>query len=159
MGSLGQAMTEMVILVFMCIFFLFGFAKIFALLVLVQKLEIGSYYAARRWQLESHRNVNYEGFDDGALKYDIRKHVECYIGFARPECSENESVQNFLSLDSPDLQVQRTQVWNIVSLKVSTKPLKIPFWDKPGLKFDLEVKKYVPNRDRPIAFVLPGLQQ
>src|SRR4029077_16266121 len=82
----GQATTEVVLLMPLFMFFLFAFAKIFAMLLLVQKLEIASYYAARRWQLESHRNVAYEGFDANALCSDIERQVACYIGFVRQEC-------------------------------------------------------------------------
>ena len=63
----GQATTEVVLLFPLFMFFLFAFAKLFALLILVQKLEIASFYAARRWQLESHRKMAYTGpEDDGA---------------------------------------------------------------------------------------------
>ena len=54
--SQGQATTETVLLFPIFLFFLFAFAKIFALLVLVQKMEIASYYAARRWQLDLPRS-------------------------------------------------------------------------------------------------------
>ncbi|MFA6091634.1 MAG: hypothetical protein WCU88_04025 [Elusimicrobiota bacterium] len=152
----GQATTEVVLLLPLFMFFLFAFSKVFAMLVLIQKMEIASYYAARRWQLESHRNVAYEHFDEGQLCKDIEEKAACYLGFSRAECP-NTVIQSFLSLDSIKLcPIQRTQVWNIVTLTVRTKPINTPV-----LKFQtppLEVTKYVPNRDRPIAFVLPGLQ-
>jgi len=44
----GQATTEVVLLLPLFMFFLFAFAKVFAMLVLVQKMEVASYYAARR---------------------------------------------------------------------------------------------------------------
>jgi hypothetical protein len=131
-------------------FFLFAFSKVFALLILVQKMEIASYYAARRWQLESHRNVSYEPFDDGALKGHIEQRVREYLGF------QDARTRGFLGLQSAGLTVTRTQVWNVVTLTVRTNPANVPLWKNSGFKF--EVVKYVPNRDRPIAFVLPGLQ-
>ena len=146
----GQATTEVVLLVPLFMFFLFGFAKIFAILVLVQKLEIASYYAARRWQLESHRNVAYEGFDSGSLRQDILSKVNEYLGYGTRNA-------RYLDLDggTASLEVKRTQVWNIVTLKVQTKPYSTPLLKAKGFTF--EVTKYVPNRDRPIAFVLPGI--
>lgn len=148
----GQATTEVVLLVPLFMFFLFAFAKVFALLVLVQKMEIASYYAARRWQLESHRNVSWENFDNNALRSDILKYVNGYLGYG-------SSNAEFLDLDgrSAQLNIVRTQVWNIVTLTVFTRPVKLPYVQNKGYKF--EVVKYVPNRDRPIAFVLPGLQK
>ena len=49
--------------------------------------------------------------------------------------------------------VQRTQVWNVVTVTACTKPLQMPFYKTTG--FVVCSTKYVPNRDRPIAFVLP----
>jgi hypothetical protein len=152
----GQATTETVLLFPLFMFFLFAFAKVFALLILVQKLEIASFYAARRWQLESHRNAQFEGFDDGALRGDIQTRVMTYLGY-------DTSQEQFLDLTlacrggkTPGISVQRTQVWNIVTVTACTKPLSMPFYKTTGFVF--ESTKYVPNRDRPIAFVLPGLQ-
>lgn len=150
----GQATTEVVLLLPLFMFFLFAFSKVFALLILVQKMEIASFYAARRWQLESHRNVQYESvFDSPVLCPDIEKKVREYIGFDDPQ------TRSFLGLqDATICPVTRTQVWNVVTLRVTTRPMGIkglPQLQMPGYKF--EVVKYVPNRDRPIAFVLPGL--
>lgn len=149
-ASRGQATTEVVLLLPLFMFFLFAFSKVFALLVLVQKLEVASYYAARRWQLESHRNVQYERFDDSSLMRHIESMVTSYIGFNDPQ------TRNFLGLQSVRIRVTRTQVWNVVTLTVRTNPVRVPLFQNDGFKF--EVVKYVPNRDRPIAFVLPGLQ-
>lgn len=150
-NSGGQATTEVVLLLPLFMFFFFAFAKIFALLILVQKLEVASYYAARRWQLESHRNVAREGFDANQLRSNILRYVNGYLGYGSATAS-------FLDLDGPSAQldITRTQVWNIVTLTAWTKPLDMPLLKSRG--FRLEVTKYVPNRDRPIAFVLPGLQ-
>lgn len=146
-------MTEVVLLFPIFVFFLLAFAKIFALLILVQKMEVASYYAARRWQLESHRNVAYEGDDAGLLRSDIQEKVSEYLGY------NNAGTKTFLDLEGPaaDFRCERTQVWNVCTLTVETHPVEIGWMYKTrGMKF--EVTKYVPNRDRPIAFVLPGLQ-
>jgi hypothetical protein len=150
----GQAMTETVLLFPLFMFFLFAFAKIYAMLILVQKIEIASFYAARRWQLESHRNVMYVS-QDSQLQSDIEAKVLTYVGY-------NTSAQNFLGLgkrcpagQTVGLAVSRTQVWQVVTLTVCTNPINMPFMKNQG--FGFEVTKYVPNRDRPIAFILPGL--
>ena len=156
MNRKGQATTEVVLLLPVFMFFLFAFAKIFAMLILVQKMEIASFYAARRWQLESHRNVEYEADDTGKLRRDIEKNVSDYLGYG------HRGVESFLDLVrlgpyGAQLDVTRTQVWNIVTLTVRTKPIQVG-WIYKTRGFKFEVTKYVPNRDRPIAFVLPGLQ-
>lgn len=145
----GQAMTEVVLMFPMFMFFLFAFAKIFALLVLVQKIEIASFYAARRWQLESHRNVDFLA-NDNALKTNIEGQVSQYLGYGQP-------AGKFLDLEGAGAQItiERTQVWQVVTVTVKTEPIKMAYYETNGFKF--EVTKYVPNRDRPIAFVLPGL--
>jgi hypothetical protein len=164
-GRSGQATTEVVLLFPLFMFFLFAFAKVFALLILVQKLEIASFYAARRWQLESHRNASYEG-DDNALMGAISNRVCDYVGYG-PGCGT--PTPNFLDLTGtcqttsdcgagkPGVMVTRTQVWNVVTVTACTAPLNMQFYKTKGFVFCST--KYVPNRDRPIAFVLPGLQQ
>ena len=146
----GQAMTETVLLFPLFMFFLFAFAKIYALLILVQKVEIASFYAARRWQLESHRNANYVG-SDNQLMGDIESKVSEYLGYGT-------QTGRFLDLMGRKAQVDinRTQVWQVVTLTVKTMPINMPFYRSTGFTF--EVTKYVPNRDRPIQFVLPGLK-
>lgn len=153
----GQATTEMALLFPIFMFFLFGFVKIFALLVLVQKVEISAYYAARRWQLESHRNVVFGGrgkWDERVLKKDIEKKVRDYLG-----CNK-KLVREILGLVCTKkgirLKIKRAQVWNILTLKVKVLPWRIPL-----MKFkipDFEVTKFVPNRDRPIGYNLPGFE-
>ena len=152
----GQATTETVLLFPLFMFFLFAFAKVFALLILVQKLEIASFYAARRWQLESHRNAQFEGFDDGALRQDISQRVLGYLGYGTSTAGFLDLTEGCRGGKQPGISVQRTQVWNIVTVTACTKPLSMPFYKTTGFVF--ESTKYVPNRDRPIAFVLPGLQ-
>lgn len=159
-GEKGQATTEVVLLFPMFMFFLFAFAKLFALLILVQKLEIASFYAARRWQLESHRNASYEGFDNGALRMDIEQKSLGYLGYGSSSAGfldlTNQCLQTKeCSAGAPGVSVQRTQVWNVVTVTACTKPLNMPFYKTRGFVFCST--KYVPNRDRPIAFVLPGL--
>ena len=147
----GQAMTETVLLFPLFMFFLFAFAKIYALLILVQKVEIASFYAARRWQLESHRNAAYIDLDQNVLQSDIQAKVSEYLGYG-------SSAGRFLDLtgQSAQVDINRTQVWQVVTLTVKTHPINMPFYRSTGFTF--EVTKYVPNRDRPIAFILPGLQ-
>ena len=173
-GRPGQAMTEVVLLFPLFLVIVFITAKIFALLVLVQKLEIASYYAARRWQLESHISADYIGWDENTLKRDIEKNVRGYIGFDTP------AVSKFLNLRDMKIDVTRTQVWNVVTLTVTTNASGIkllckypreavcaaPYGQSCLEGYDylcqggkqMEVIKYVPNRDRPIQFVLPGLK-
>lgn len=167
----GQTTIEVVMLLPIFLIFALFIAKIFALLVLVQKMEIASFYAGRRWQLESHRQIEYvQGWDNNVLKEDIARKVKDYIGFTNP------ATKKFLSLNKVELNIERTQLWNVVTLSVSTKPpgfgmlcktdkrkvCKRPYGPKcfRGYNFmcesgaKIEVIKYVPNRDRPIPFVL-----
>ena len=171
----AQAMTEVVLLFPVFMIILFMTAKIFALLVLVQKMEVASYYAARRWQLESHLNVRYLSQDE-VLRKDIEDKVAGYLGFNSP------AVSKFLNLRSNGLKLEitRTQVWNVVTITVYTNPAgvkllckypkqavctKPPYGAACDSGYDyicrggksLQTIKYVPNRDRPIAFILPGL--
>ncbi|MFI5346940.1 MAG: hypothetical protein ACHQ51_11255 [Elusimicrobiota bacterium] len=160
-------MTEIVLIFPLFVFFLMAFAKLFALLILVQKMEIASFYAARRWQLESHRNVAFEA-DDGAnscsgntLCGDIKTQVMEYIGYGTPKAgfldlaSGSCPVNKDCTAGAPGVSIQRTQVWNVVTVTACTNPVKMPFLKTNGFTFCST--KYVPNRDRPIAFVLPGL--
>ncbi len=165
LGKKGQATTEVALLLPMFMFFLLAFAKVFALLILVQKLQIASFYAARRWQLQSHRNANYEASDQNILLPGIQDRACSYMGYA-DGCAV--PTPNFLDLGThcvpsttcansvaPGVTVQRTQVWNVVTTTVCTNPVNLAFYKTKG--FTMCDTKYVPNRDRPIAFVLPGL--
>lgn len=151
-NSKGQATTEVVLLFPLFMFFMFGMVKVFALLVLVQKMEIAGFYAARRWQLESHRNIAYEPDDDKNLRKDIAVKASQYLGCGNP------AIEHFLDLvcANPDsmLTVERAQVWNIVTLRITTRPWRIPLMHFQMPPFS--VVKYVPNRDRPITYDLPG---
>ncbi len=148
----GQATTEVVLLIPLFIFFMFAFVKIFGLLILIQRMEIASYYAARRWQLESHRNVAIQqSFDMPTLLPDIQSKVQNYLGWGNPE------FQNLFALADPGpmVSVQPTEVWNVVTLTVPISETLLFFKFKP-LNTTMTVTKYVPNRDRPILFKLPG---
>ena len=170
----GQATTE-VVLLFPIFFILALFiVKIYGLLVVMQKAEIASVYAAKRWQLESHRNMKFEAWDNNFLRGDIEKRVQAFIGF------NNSSQRKFLSLRKVTVQVERTNVWQVVKLKINTYPPNIPFickYDKReickypygmacfrGYNFlcesggNIEVIKNVVSRDRPISFILPASQ-
>ena len=180
---IAQAMTEVVLLFPVFIIILYFTAKIFALLVLVQKMEVAAYYAARKWQLESHIYSGYAtNWDEPVLKQTIKEKVAEYIGFNSP------GIRRFLNLkdNGLELEITRTQVWNVVTIRIHTNPSEITSRIKILCKYpkqavcvdqfknqycetgydfictsgkSLEVIKYVPNRDRPIAFVLPGLQR
>lgn len=173
-GERGQATTEVALLIPIFIAFLIAFAKVFALLILAQKLQIASFYAARRWQLQSHRNAKYESDDASVLQTDIQDRVCTYVGYAGGShggCLAPPRDKNFLDLSPscnpdpktcpnskyPGISIQRTQVWNVVTTTVCTKPLNFLFYKTQGFTFC--DTKYVPNRDRPIAFVLPGLEK
>mgnify|MGYP003394083828 CR=1 FL=1 len=160
LGRRGQATTEVVLLFPLFMFFLFAFAKVFALLILVQKIEIASFYAARRWQLESHRNASLEGWDNNTLRGHIESRVRGYLGYGGSsegflDLTERCLISKECSAGYPGVTVQRTQVWNVVTVTACTKPLDMPFYQTKGFVFCST--KYVPNRDRPIQFVLPGL--
>lgn len=156
-GRRGQATTEVVLVFPILCFFAFAFAKIFGMLILVQKVEIASYYAARRWQLESHRNFEYEQDDAGQLKNDIEQQVKKYVGYGSRMGDWLDLTDSCPHGERVGLAVERTQVWNVVTVIVCTKPVDVAWmYHSPGWAF--KVTKYVPNRDRPIAFKLPGLQ-
>ena len=163
----GQATTEVVLIIPILIMILFFTAKVFALLIVTQKLEIASYYAGRRWQLESHTAEAYQSWDT-SLKRDIEKKVRQYLGIGKP-------IANFLQLYSCKVTVKRVQTWNLVTLTVKLRPASIPLLCKypagvvcqdytqlcyRGHKYlcisgaTLEMKKYVPTRDRPVNFFL-----
>jgi len=172
-GSGGQATTEVVLLLPLFLIFILFLLKIFGLLVLVQKMEIASAYAAKRWQLESHTTAQYAtGWDDRFLRSDIQAKVADYIGF------NNGAAKSFLSLSRMEFNINRTQMWNEVQIIVYTDPPRLGLlcrYDKlivckdPRIRENcmkgysyicesggkLQVKKFVPNRDRPIPFILP----
>lgn len=167
----GQATTEVVLLFPLFLILTLFIIKIYGLLVIVQKSEIASFYAARRWQLESHRAAKFsQTWDENFLRKDIEDKVQAYLGF------KNAKIKKLLSLRRVSVNVERTNVWNIISLKIETYPPRLPFlcaYDKRevckypytqacfrGYNFICEsggkivVTKNVPNRDRPISFLM-----
>lgn len=171
MNKKGQATTEVVLLFPLFLILTLFIIKIYGLLIIVQKSEIASFYAARRWQLESHHAAKYsQTWDENFLKRDIEDKVKTYLGF------KNYSTRKFLSLRKVTVNVERTNVWNIINLTVETYPPNLPFlcrYDKRvvckypygqacfrGYDFICEsggkivVTKNVPSRDRPISFLM-----
>ncbi|WP_428898224.1 hypothetical protein Dip518_000415 [Parelusimicrobium proximum] len=172
----GQATVEVVLLFPLFLILILFLARVFALLVLVQKLEIASVYVSKRWLLESHTNIDYaQGWDVNFLKKDIEKRVEDYIGF------NNKATRDFLGLKAIKVDIQRTVYWNDITITVLTNPSKLGIlckYDKntvckgkimqncfKGYNYICEsggklvVSKHVPNRDRPIPFVLPVVKK
>jgi hypothetical protein len=166
----GQSTTEVVLILPILMLILFFTAKIFALLVMVQKVEIASYYAARRWQLESHVGSGFEAWDEG-LRRDIKNKVMDYLGFGGP-------LAGFLQLSSCILDVERAQALNVITLIVEMSPPRVPFLCRypsnvvcaqygaacyRGYDYlcvsgaALRVDKYVPNRDWPLDYFLRSL--
>lgn len=162
-------MTEIMLMLPLIFVFMMFMTRIFFLLVLVQKMEIASYYAARRYQLQSHRNsVKY---NDSQLEFSIQSYVKEYLG-------ENK----FPGLGSVDVDFEATQVWRIVTIKATVETLsggvKSFLCDRHGEAvcngysntchrgysmmctsggYTLESVKYVAPRDRYLEFELPGL--
>ena len=169
LGRKGQATTE-VVLLFPIFFILAIFIiKVYGLLIVVQKAEIASAYAGRRWQLESHKAPQYLQWDRNVLQANIKKQISEYIGFNNPY------TKKFLSLRKFDLKIERTQAWNILTLTISTYPPRISLiclYDKrdickypygeacmKGYNFmcesggSIKVTKQVLNRDRPLPYI------
>lgn len=167
----GQATTEVVLLFPLFLILTLFIIKIYGLLIIVQKSEIASFYAARRWQLESHRAAKFsQTWDENFLLRDIEEKVQAYLGF------KNSATKKFLALRRVTVKVERTNVWNIINLTVETHPPRLPLlcsYDKRdvckypysqacfrGYDFICEsggkivVTKNVPNRDRPISFLM-----
>ena len=167
----GQATTEVVLLFPLFLILTLFIIKIYGLLIIVQKSEIASFYAARRWQLESHRAAKFsQTWDENFLLKDIEEKVQAYLGF------KNAATKKFLALRRVSVKVERTNVWNIINLTIETHPPRLPLlcsYDKRdvckypysqacfrGYNFICEsggkivVTKNVPNRDRPISFLM-----
>jgi len=182
----GQAMTEMVLIFPMFIIMTMIVLKLFALVLVVQKTEIASAYASRKWMLEAHRNANYFGWDD-QLKGKINSRVQSFI---KPS--------KFTGVASTYVTFNRTQVWTQVTVQVCISSPNIPLlcvypkdkvcssYDGPGLNgpcskgyeyicggseackpsdpnappfkgVEISASKFVPVRDRPIAWSLPSV--
>ena len=117
----GQATTETVLLFPVLVIFIVFIIKIFGLLVLSQKMEIAGFYAARRYQLQSHVTDYLTRWDRRYLQKDIKKKVEDYLGFNNP------GMVRFLSLRSLKLNVDTSGTWTRVVLTVNTAPPRINF--------------------------------
>ncbi len=165
----GQATTETVLLFPVLVIFIVFIIKIFGLLVLSQKMEIAGFYAARRYQLQSHVTDYLTRWDRRYLQKDIKKKVEDYLGFNNP------GMVRFLSLRSLKLNVDTSGTWTRVVLTVNTAPPRINFlckYDKmqlckdeltciKGFEFlcetggEIEVIKYVGPNERVLPYVRP----
>lgn len=146
----GQATTEMVLLVPLFLIVAIGIVKLFALAVMVQKMELACYYAGRRWMLESHKNAAYAGWDQNSLVKDIERFTAEYLG------AGDETKEKLLGFTRGDIsfKVQPTIIYGVLTLKVRTVGL-IPF--KPNFEKEWEIIKYVPTRDRPIQWNVPSV--
>ncbi|MBR4592202.1 MAG: hypothetical protein IKO35_03245 [Elusimicrobiaceae bacterium] len=166
----GQATTEVVLLFPLFVIFILFIIKILGLLVLSQKMEIAGYYAARRFQLQSHETDYYQRtWDNRFLEKDIQKKVENYLGF------DNPGMRKFLSLNTLKLDIARSGTWTKVVLTARTKPPSIRFLcnynkdrvcehnDKclKGYAFlcetggEVSVIKYVGKNERPSPYMRP----
>ncbi len=165
----GQATTETVLLFPVLVIFILFIIKIFGLLVLSQKMEIAGFYAARRFQLQSHTTDYLQRWDRRYLTKDIKKKVEDYLGF------NNEGMRKLLSLRNLKLDINTSGTWTRVVLTVYTAPPRIKFlcdYDKlqlcqnemsclKGFEFlcetggQLQVIKYVGPNERVLPYVRP----
>ena len=166
----GQATTEVVLLFPVFVIFILFIIKIFGLLVLSQKMEVAGYYAARRFQLQSHETDYYQRtWDKRFLEKDIQKKVEKYLGF------DNAGMRKFLSLNKLVLDINRSGTWTKMVLTARTKAPRIRFLCKynkdrvcerdakclKGYAFlcetggEVSVIKYVGHNDRPNPYQRP----
>ena len=166
----GQATTEVVLLFPFFVIFILFIIKIFGLLVLSQKMEIAGYYAARRYQLQSHETDYYHRtWDRRFLIKDIQKKVENYLGF------DNPGMKRFLSLNRIKLDINTSGTWTKVVITAQTKPPRIRFLCKynkdqvcdrddrclKGYAFlcetggEVKINKYVGHNERPAPYMRP----
>ena len=166
----GQATTEVVLLFPFIVVFILFIIKIFGLLILNQKLEIAGYYAARRFQLQSHETDYYQRtWDKRFLIKDIQDKVEDYLGFNNP------GMRKFLSLNRLKMDINRSGTWVKVVLTAQTKPPRIRFLCKynkdqvcdrdakclKGYAYlcetggEVYVIKYAGHNDRPAPYMRP----
>ena len=165
----GQATTETVLLFPVFIIFILFIIKVFGLLVLTQKMEIAGFYAARRYQLQSHTTDYLKRWDKAWLQKDIERKVKAYLGFNNP------GMVRFLSLRKLKLKIDTQATWVRVTMTVYTKPPRIKFlcnYNKlqlcedsqsclKGYSFlcekggEIEVIKYVGPNDRVLPYVRP----
>ena len=165
----GQATTETVLLFPVMVIFIVFIIKIFGLLVLTQKMEIAGFYAARRYQLQSHITDYLTRWDRRFLQKDIEKKVKDYLGFSNP------GMRRFLSLRDLKLNIQTSGTWTKVTMTVLTAPPRVKFlcnYDKlaicqndtyclKGYAFlcetggQIQVIKYVGPNERVLPYVRP----
>ena len=166
----GQATTEVVLLFPIFVIFILFIIKIFGLLVLSQKMEVAGYYAARRFQLQSHETDYYQRtWDKRFLEKDIQKKVENYLGF------DNAGMRKFLSLNKLVLDINRSGTWTKMVLTARTKAPRIRFlcnYNKDrvcerdakclkGYAFlcetggEVSVIKYIGHNERPAPYQRP----
>ena len=166
----GQATTEVVLLFPFFVIFILFIIKIFGLLVLSQKMEIAGYYAARRYQLQSHTTDYYHRtWDRRFLMKDIQKKVESYLGFNNP------GMKKFLSLNTVKVDINNSGSWTKVIITARTKAPRIRFLcnykkddvcdrDAKCLKGyaflcetggEVSVIKYVGHNERPAPYARP----
>lgn len=166
----GQATTEVVLLFPIFLVFILFIIKIFGLLVLSQKMEIAGYYAARRFQLQSHETDYYQNtWDRRFLEKDIQKKIENYLGF------DNPGMRKFLSLNKLKMDINRSGTWTKIVLTAQTNPPRVPFLCKynkdqvcdrdakclKGYAFlcetggEVSVIKYVGHNERPAPYARP----
>ena len=90
--------------------------------MLDQKLEVAMFYAARRFQLQSHETDYYaDTWDRRFLEKDIKKKVEDYLGF------NNEGMRKFLSLREIKLDINRSGTWTKMVLTARNRAPRIRF--------------------------------
>lgn len=165
----GQATTETVLLFPVMVIFILFIIKIFGLLVLTQKMEIAGFYAARRYQLQSHTTDYLTRWDRRFLQKDIQRKVEAYLGFSNP------GMARFLSLRKLKIDINTSGTWTKVTMTVFTAPPRIKFlckYDKlqicqndmsclKGYSFlcetggQIQVIKYVGPNERVMPYVRP----
>ena len=118
----GQATTEVVLLFPFFVIFILFVIKIFGLLVLSQKMEIAGYYAARRFQLQSHETDYYQNtWDRRYLEKDIQEKLESYLGLNNP------GMRKFLSVSKLTMDIARSGTWTRITLTAHTRPPRIRF--------------------------------
>ena len=165
----GQATTETVLLFPVMVIFIVFIIKIFGLLVLTQKMEIAGFYAARRYQLQSHTTDYLTRWDRRFLQKDIEKKVREDLGVSNP------GMKRFLSLRDLKLNIQTSGTWTKVTMTVFTAPPRVKFlckYDKlaickndisclKGYAFlcetggQIQVIKYVGPNERVLPYVRP----
>ncbi len=166
----GQATTEVVLLFPFFIIFILFVVKIFGLLVLSQKMEVAGFYAARRFQLQSHETPYYQRtWDKRFLEKDIQEKVEAYLGFNNPD------MRKFLSLNDLKMNIERSGTWIHLTLTARTNPPRIRFlcnYNKDqicehdalclkGYAFlcdtggEITINKYIGHNERPNPYALP----